>query len=306
MNTASKRMIETVQFKSVRGQVRLDEPMSAHTSWKVGGPAQYFFEPVDEADIARFLAELDPEMPVLWVGLGSNLLVRDGGYRGAVIAGHRGLRELNVTDGRVFAQSGVSCARLSRVANQRGFEGAEFFAGIPGTVGGALRMNAGAFGSETWQYVRQVRVIDRAGDISEESSDRFAVSYRDVGLAEDRWFTGATFSFPGRQGSNGSEVVRSLLEERGRRQPIGQASAGSVFKNPPGDFAARLIEAAGLKGLRLGGASVSTRHANFIVNDERARASDIEELIEKIQQVVFQHHEIRLETEIRIVGTNDG
>lgn len=299
-------MIETVQFKSVRGQVRLDEPMSAHTSWKVGGPAQYFFEPVDEADIARFLAELDPEMPVLWVGLGSNLLVRDGGYRGAVIAGHRGLRELNVTDGRVFAQSGVSCARLSRVANQRGFEGAEFFAGIPGTVGGALRMNAGAFGSETWQYVRQVRVIDRAGDISEESSDRFAVSYRDVSLAEDRWFTGATFSFPGRQGSNGSEVVRSLLEERGRRQPIGQASAGSVFKNPPGDFAARLIEAAGLKGLRLGGASVSTRHANFIVNDERARASDIEELIEKIQQVVFQHHEIRLETEIRIVGTNDG
>lgn len=299
-------MIETVQFKSVRGQVRLDEPMSAHTSWKVGGPAQYFFEPVDEADIARFLAELDPEMPVLWVGLGSNLLVRDGGYRGAVIAGHRGLRELNVTDGRLFAQSGVSCARLSRVANQRGFEGAEFFAGIPGTVGGALRMNAGAFGSETWQYVRQVRVIDRAGDISEESSDRFAVSYRDVSLAEDRWFTGATFSFPGRQGSNGSEVVRSLLEERGRRQPIGQASAGSVFKNPPGDFAARLIEAAGLKGLRLGGASVSTRHANFIVNDERARASDIEELIEKIQQVVFQHHEIRLETEIRIVGTNDG
>lgn len=302
MNTASKRMIETVQFKSVRGQVRLDEPMSAHTSWKVGGPARYFFEPVDEADIAQFLAELDPEMPVLWVGLGSNLLVRDGGYPGAVIAGHRGLRELNVTDSGVFAQSGVSCARLSRVASQRGLEGAEFFAGIPGTVGGALRMNAGAFGSETWQYVRQVRVIDRAGDISEESSDRFAVSYRDVGLAEDRWFIGATFIFPDRQGSDGSEVVRSLLEERGRRQPIGQASAGSVFKNPQGDFAARLIEAAGLKGLRLGGASVSTRHANFIVNDERARASDIEELIEKIQQVVFQHHEIRLETEIRIVG----
>ncbi len=302
MNAIDTKMIDLAQFKSVRGTVRVNESMSAHTSWKVGGPARYFFEPADEADIASFLAELDLDIPVLWIGLGSNLLVRDGGYPGAVIAGHRGLRDLVMTDQGVSAQSGVSCARLSRFANKHCLTGAEFFSGIPGTVGGALRMNAGAFGSETWQHVQKVRLIDRSGKISEESADRFSADYRQVNLDQGRWFTGATFQFEQSEGGNGVAVVRSLLEERGKRQPIGQASAGSVFKNPPGDFAARLIESAGLKGVRSGGASVSLQHANFIVNDQSASAEDIETLITRIQQAVYQYSEIRLETEVRIVG----
>ena len=302
MNAIDTKMIDLAQFKSVRGTVRVNESMSAHTSWKVGGPARYFFEPADEADIACFLAELDLDIPVLWIGLGSNLLVRDGGYPGGVIPGHRGLRDLVMTDQGVSAQSGVSCARLSRFANKHCLTGAEFFSGIPGTVGGALRMNAGAFGSETWQHVQKVRLIDRSGKISEESADRFSADYRQVNLDQGRWFTGATFQFEQSQGANGVAVVRSLLEERGKRQPIGQASAGSVFKNPPGDFAARLIESAGLKGVRSGGASVSLQHANFIVNDQSASAEDIETLITRIQQAVYQHSEIRLETEVRIVG----
>lgn len=296
-------MRQDFEFEGVRGRVRFDESMSQHTSWKVGGPARYFFEPQDEADLGVFLQQLDVALPVLWLGLGSNLLIRDAGFNGVVIAAHRGLRQLWMADAtQIFAEAGVSCARLARFAGQHGVVGAEFMTGIPGTIGGALAMNAGAFGAETWNWVQRVRLIDRRGDVREEDATAFEISYRSVRIPAEQWFTAAYFSFSPRSDAHPGADVRSLLEKRSQTQPIGQSSAGSVFKNPPGDYAARLIEEAGLKGKRHGGACVSDQHANFIVNDRSATAKDIEDLIELIRDEVERRFGVLLDPEVRFVG----
>ena len=296
--TADKQMA----FVGVRGTIRCDEPMSNHTSWKVGGPARYFFEPADRKDLSAFLKGLDPEVPVLWLGLGSNLLVRDGGFDGAVIAAHRGLREIrDLGEGRFAVDAGVSCARFSRFAAKHGWSGGEFLAGVPGTMGGALAMNAGAFGSETWNLIEQVELVNRAGSFQKRPAGSFAVSYRQVDIPPEHWFIAGVFRLSQGRGDEGANV-RSLLEKRSETQPVRQSSAGSVFRNPPNDYAARLIEISGLKGLRIGGAQVSMQHANFIVNDRQACAKDIETLIEKVQTTVADHTGIRLEPEVRFVG----
>ena len=290
-------------FEGVRGAIRCAEPMAEHTSWKVGGPARYFFEPADRDDLTAFLQGLDEEVPILWLGLGSNLLVRDGGFDGAVIATHRGLRALkNLGPGRVLAEAGVSCARFSRFAKKQGWIGAEFLAGVPGTMGGALAMNAGAFGSETWSLVDEVELVDREGAFHRFKAQSFTVSYRKVEIPKGHWFTAGCFQL--REGSEDDEgiTVRSLLEKRTETQPGRQSSAGSVFRNPPDDHAARLIEAAGLKGMRFGGATVSPQHANFIVNDQRASARDIETLIDKVREAVADHAGVVLEPEVQFVG----
>ena len=251
--TADKQMA----FVGVRGTIRCDEPMSNHTSWKVGGPARYFFEAADRKDLSVFLKGLDPEVPVLWLGLGSNLLVRDGGFDGAVIAAHRGLREIkDLGEGRFAVEAGVSCARFSRFSARLGWSGGEFLAGVPGTMGGALAMNAGAFGSETWSLVEEAELVNRAGSFENRPAESFAASYRQVDIPPAHWFTAGVFRL--KQGTGGEDVsVRSLLEKRSNAQPVRQSSAGSVFRNPPNDHAARLIESSGLKGLRIGGAQVS-------------------------------------------------
>lgn len=289
-------------FVGVRGTIRCDEPMSNHTSWKVGGPARYFFEPADRKDLSAFLKGLDPEVPVLWLGLGSNLLVRDGGFDGAVIAAHRGLRELrDLGEGRFVVETGVSCARFSRLSAKLGWSGGEFLAGVPGTMGGALAMNAGAFGSETWSLVEEVELVNRAGRFENRPAGSFAVSYRQVDIPPAHWFTAGVFRLSQGTGSEDASV-RSLLEKRSETQPVRQSSAGSVFRNPPNDHAARLIEISGLKGLRIGGALVSMQHANFIVNDRQACAKDIESLIERVQATVADHTGVRLVPEVRFVG----
>ena len=291
------------EFDRLRGHVRHDEPMARHISWKVGGPARYFFEPLDEEDVADFLRLLPAHTPILWLGLGSNLLVRDGGFNGAVIAAHRGLNTLALSsENTIMAQAGVSCARVARFAGKNQMGGAEFFAGIPGTVGGAIAMNAGAFGSETWQFVESIRLINRAGEISECEPAAFEVSYRAVSISEDVWVASACFSFEPFSALQSRHVIRSLLETRGQSQPVGQPSAGSVFKNPPGDHAARLIERAGHKGKRIGGARISEHHANFIVNDRSGTAKHIEDLIQFIQDDVEKRFDVKLETEVRFVG----
>lgn len=284
-------------------RVRFDEPMSRHTSWHVGGPAEAFFEPDDRADLAAFLQLLPHSMPLCWVGLGSNLLVRDGGIRGAVITLHGALGLLERRgETAVWCEAGVPCARIARQCVRWGLGPAEFFAGIPGTLGGALAMNAGAFGGETWRHVREVEVIDRSGTIRLRQAGEYRVSYRHVEPpAADEAFLGATLQFEQRAADE-HDSIRDLLVERKRKQPIGEWSCGSVFTNPPGDHAARLIEAAGLKGLRIGGALVSPKHANFIVNEGEARAADLEQLIGEVRDTVWQRFGIRLETEVRIVG----
>jgi UDP-N-acetylmuramate dehydrogenase len=284
-------------------RVRRDEPLSRHTSWHVGGPAEVFFNPRDRADLAAFLRSLPAQVPITWIGLGSNLLVRDGGLRGIVISMHGTLDALErLSQTVVRAGAGVACARIARQCIKWGLGPAQFFAGIPGTLGGALAMNAGAFGGETWTHVRSVETIDRAGRTQLRAAAEYQVSYRHViAPVPDEWFIAADLTFEHRPAAHAGEV-RMLLERRKASQPIGEWSCGSVFTNPPGDHAARLIEAAGLKGFRLGGASVSAKHANFIINHGEATAADLEALIAHVRQTVRQVHGVELHPEVRIVG----
>jgi UDP-N-acetylmuramate dehydrogenase len=284
-------------------RVRRAEPMSRHTSWHVGGPAEVFFNPRDRADLASFLRTLAPDVPIHWVGLGSNLLVRDGGLPGVVISTHGTLDTLaRVSETTVRAEAGVACARIARQCIKWGLGPAEFFAGIPGTLGGALAMNAGAFGGETWRHVTALETIDRSGRSHRRAPSEYAVAYREVQPpVADEWFLGADLSFERRPGALQDEV-RELLERRKATQPIGEWSCGSVFTNPPGDHAARLIEAAGLKGFRIGDASVSQKHANFIINHGRASAADLERLIGHVRDEVARVHGVSLHPEVRIVG----
>ena len=284
-------------------RVRQREPLSRHTSWHVGGPAEVFFNPRDRADLAAFLRALPDDVPIYWIGLGSNLLVRDGGLPGVVISTHGTLDSLErLSDTTVRGEAGVACARIARQCIKWGLGPAEFFAGIPGTLGGALAMNAGAFGGETWRYVTEVETIDRHGAEHVRPAGDYRVGYRKVEppVAEE-WFLSATLSFEQRPGAH-LEEVQKLLARRKETQPIGEWSCGSVFTNPPGDHAARLIEAAGLKGYRVGDASVSSKHANFIINHGTARAADLERLIEHVRSTVERVHGVRLHPEVRIVG----
>ncbi len=284
-------------------RVRREEPLSRHTSWHVGGPAEVFFNPRDRADLSAFLRTVPAAEPIQWIGLGSNLLVRDGGIRGVVISTHGTLDALErLSATTVRAEAGVACARIARQCLKWGLGPAEFFAGIPGTLGGALAMNAGAFGGETWQHVRQVETIDRRGALHARAAAEYRVSYRHVEApAPEEWFLGAELTFEARPSAQRAQVA-ALLARRKATQPIGEWSCGSVFTNPPGDHAARLIEAAGLKGFRIGDASVSQKHANFIINHGQASAQDLEQLIRHVRDTVARLHGVTLEPEVRIVG----
>lgn len=292
-----------LEINGLRGELLEKEPLARHTTWRVGGPARHFYRPADSADLQRFLHQLPADEPLLWLGLGSNLLVRDGGFPGTVIATSGRLQGLSrVGDGLIRAEAGASCAAVARFAARAGLVGLEFLAGIPGTLGGALAMNAGAFGGETWAQVRRVETLDRHGVVRERLPDEFQVGYRTVGGPAGEWFLAALLALEPGDVEQAQQRIRSLLERRNRAQPIGLPSCGSVFRNPAGDHAARLIEAAGLKGLGRGGAQVSEKHANFIINTGGAKAADIEGLIEQVRDRVLQTSGIALQTEVRIVG----
>jgi UDP-N-acetylmuramate dehydrogenase len=286
----------------VRGEVRVNEPMSKHTSWRVGGPAESYFVPNSVEDLSQFLASLHRDIPVFWFGVGSNLLVRDGGIPGVVIAASKILRDLVRIDHlSVRAGAGLPCTQLARQCIRWGLGPSEFFAGIPGTVGGALAMNAGAHGGETWERVESVRTIDRDGVIHERGPNEYTVGYRSVTGPSNEWFIEATFRFEP-DVTPSKDVMDEMLDRRKKTQPLGLPSCGSVFRNPPGDYAARLIEQAGLKGFAIGGAEVSEKHANFIINRADATATDVEELIEHVRQKVIEVHGVELVHEVRIVG----
>ncbi|MEO1767477.1 UDP-N-acetylmuramate dehydrogenase [Thiobacter aerophilum] len=293
----------------MRGRLLIDEPMARHVSWRAGGRAARAYVPADLADLRAFLAALPATEPVLFVGLGSNLLVRDGGFRGTVILTHGALKEVRMDAGRIYAEAGVAAPKLARFAARHGYQGAEFLAGIPGTVGGALAMNAGCYGAETWQLVDEVLTLDRRGTLRRRNPNDFEIGYRHValrgapsGAASEEWFVAAWFTARAGEGAAAQQRIKALLEKRIATQPLNLPNAGSVFRNPPGDFAARLIEACGLKGRRIGGAQVSGKHANFIVNLGQATAADIEALIELVQATVAGETGITLEPEVRIVG----
>ncbi len=300
-------MVEPRNFTGLRGVLTLNAPLAPHTSWRAGGHADVAYVPADRDDLALFLRQLPIFESVTVLGLGSNTLVRDGGVRGAVVLLHNPGGMLAVADGLVYAEAGVACPKLARFAARHGCAGAEFLAGIPGTVGGALAMNAGCYGGETWAQVAKVELATRDGGFVIRTPADYAVGYRSVkradGRAADGIFTAAWFRFAPGDGDAARARIRELLARRLGSQPLDQPNAGSVFRNPPGDHAARLIESAGLKGFSIGGARVSDKHANFIVNAERqASAADIERLIEHVQQVVATRTGFTLEREVRIIG----
>jgi UDP-N-acetylmuramate dehydrogenase len=287
----------------LRGELRHDEPMARHTSWRVGGPARSFYTPADLDDLAEFLAGLPAGEELFWIGLGSNLLVRDGGIPGTVIASFGGMNDLRMLEERTLrAEAGVSCAKVARFMTRHGLTGGEFLAGIPGSMGGALAMNAGAWGGETWRHVVAVETIDRHGERRLRKPEDYEIGYRHVQGPADEWFIAAQLRFEPGDGAAAQARIKELLERRAATQPTNQPSCGSVFRNPPGDHAARLIEACGLKGHCIGKACVSEKHANFIINTGGARAADIEALIGHVRDTVEREHGVRLIPEVRIVG----
>jgi UDP-N-acetylmuramate dehydrogenase len=302
-------MSDALRLQGLRGDLRAHEPMARHVSWRAGGAAARFYAPADLDDLQLFLAQLPPREPLLFVGLGSNLLVRDGGFPGTVVLMHASGRHPERIAGHLYADAGVAAPKVARFAARHDLAGGEFLAGIPGTVGGALAMNAGCYGGETWEIVGRAVTIDRQGRLRTRARKEFDVGYRHCALraggriGEDEWFAGAWFDLAPGDGAASRARIREFLERRIATQPLSSPNAGSVFRNPPGDHAARLIEACGLKGLAHGGAQVSDKHANFIVNPgRRASAADIEGLIQDVRQRVAERTGVDLVPEVRIVG----
>ncbi len=306
-------------FTGLRGELRMNEAMSRHVSWRAGGLVDRAYVPADLDDLAAFMRGLPNGEAVYLVGLGSNLLVRDGGLRGTVVLMHGALKRLRVEQRKsvlidvtgdseetslVYAEAGVASPKVARFAANHNLVGAEFLAGIPGTIGGALAMNAGCYGAETWQFVAQVLTVDRSGRLHERTKAEFDIGYRHVAPNSPReeWFAAAWFRLPKGDGEASRARIKELLARRIASQPLNMPNAGSVFRNPPGDYAARLIEASGLKRLRIGGAEVSAKHANFIVNTGGATAADIESLIEKVRETVLVKQGVALIPEVRIIG----
>ena len=289
--------------EKLRGELKYMESMANHTSWHAGGRAEFFYKVADLDDLCSLLSCLPEDIPVLWLGLGSNLLVRDGGLKGMVIAIAGVLDELELTaTGQLHAGAGVSCPKVARFSANAGFSGAEFLAGIPGTMGGALVMNAGAFGSETWDLVTSVEMLDRNGKRCERGKEDFVIGYRHVELNDNEWFINCKLNLVRGGVDECENRIRTLLAQRAATQPIGQFSCGSVFRNPPNDYAARLIEFCGLKGKRIGDACISEKHANFIINQGSATATDIENLILYARDTVRQRCDVELIPEVRIIG----
>ncbi|MCK5828714.1 MAG: UDP-N-acetylmuramate dehydrogenase [Methylococcales bacterium] len=285
------------------GSLLKNEPLAKYTSWRVGGPADQMYLPENKQDLIDFLATLPKHENIFWLGLGSNLLVRDGGVKGTVINTRGRLKVMQLIDStKVYVEAGVACPHVARFCTDLGLSGAEFLAGIPGTIGGALKMNAGAFGGETWNIVDRLEMVNSNGHVTNRGTDQFEVAYRTVKGIKNEWFLSVILTLKKGETQISQQKIKTLLEQRSLTQPTNKPTCGSVFKNPPGDYAARLIESCNLKGYALGGACVSKKHANFIENTGQATAADIEKLIEHIQQQVKQLHDINLHTEVCRVG----
>ena len=300
-------MSETRHMTVLRGELKLDEPMARHVSWRAGGKVARVYRPADSDDLCAYLRQLPADEKICFIGLGSNTLVRDGGVRGAVIVMHNPGAALAVADSLIYADAGLASPKLARFAAMRGCADAEFLAGIPGTIGGALAMNAGCYGGETWRHVARVETLDRRGEFAVSGPADYVIGYRSVhtrdGAAVPAIFTAAWFRFPEGDSVQARARIKELLRQRIATQPLALPNAGSVFRNPPGDHAARLIEACGLKGHALGAARVSEQHANFIVNPGgHATAADIEALIALVRATVAAKTGVDLEAEVRIVG----
>jgi len=290
----------------VRGTMQMNASLTRFNTWGLSGQAECLFQPYDLDDLSHFLQETESSVPITYLGLGSNVLIRDGGVAGVVIVTHGCLNKMQeLKHDQCYVEAGVACAKLAKFSVSKNLTGVEFMAGIPGTIGGALAMNAGAFGGQTWDYVSSVKVINRRGEIHSRSTQDYQVGYRSVSIPENEYFVAATFQLAEKKAQASAISIKELLKRRSQSQPIGKKNCGSVFKNPDNGYAAELIERCGLKGYRIGGASISDKHANFINNDDHASADDIEQLINLAQQKVFENFAVQLEPEVRIIGRKE-
>ncbi len=288
---------------TLRGELKENLPLSQWNTWRVGGLAKYAYFPADIADLAVFLKQQSVAEKFLFLGLGSNTLIPDQGIDATVIITQGCLKQLTILeDGFLRAEAGLACAQVARFAARAGYQGAEFLAGIPGTIGGALTMNAGCFGQQTWEQIAAVEVVDRYGVIRMRRPEEYEIHYREVKKPEEEWFIAAHFKFAPGDKEKALAKIKDLLDQRAASQPTGKPCCGSVFRNPKGDFSGRLIEASGLKGLTLGGAQVSTKHANFIINTGQASAKDISDLIQAVQAEVLRQQGVLLQLEVHVLG----
>ncbi len=292
------------RMPKLRGRLLANEPLAPVTWFRVGGPAQALFLPESEDDLAYFLSHLRADIPVTVVGLGSNLIVRDGGVPGVVIRLGRGFNEITVDGTRVHAGAAVPDVKVARAAQDAGIAGLAFYRGVPGAIGGALRMNAGAYGGETKDVLVYANAVTRGGDLVTFSNAEMGFSYRHCGVADDHIFTSALFQ--GRSGDRATIAAEmdKITEAREATQPIKSRTGGSTFKNPPGQKAWQLIDAASCRGLKIGDAQVSELHCNFLINLGDATAADIETLGETVRRRVKENSGIDLEWEIKRIGVN--
>lgn len=306
----------------LKGEQLFNEILAPNTSWHIGGPADRYYSPYDLEDLQAFLKQLPPEEPITWLGLGSNVLIADEGIRGTVI--HTlGMKSQvqQISENIIRAEAGIPCAKVSKFCAKHNLKGGEFFSGIPGTIGGALAMNAGAFGGETWPCVSKVEVINRFGEIITRSKDEYEIAYRSVRRkttlghpenilethteASEEWFVAGHFQFEAGDAEESTAAIKALLKKRNNTQPIGVFSCGSVFKNPQGAYVGQLIEKSGLKRYKIGGAEISTKHGNFIINTGNATAKDVLALMRYIVEKIYADHNILLESEVRVLGYPD-
>ena len=291
------------------GVIEYDHSIKKYNSWRVGGNVKCCYWPADLDDMIRFIRHLPTSENIILLGLGSNVLFQDKTLDATVIMTTKSLNKYKrLGDGVYSFEAGVSCAKAAKVLARDGIDSGAFFAGIPGTIGGALRMNAGAFGGETWRHVAFVDFLHRDGEVERIDATDFEIGYREVSLPSLGWFLSANFTFPTSKKSEDTLSISELLKKRSESQPIGSFNCGSVFKNPRGGYAAEYIESCGLKGRRIGGAVISPKHANFIINEDNASADDIINLINLIKTEVLQKHNVMLETEVKIYlsgGLND-
>jgi UDP-N-acetylmuramate dehydrogenase len=290
------------RMPKLRGRLLGNQPIAELTWFRVGGPAQVLFMPEDEADLSYFLSNLPDEIAVTVVGLGSNLIVRDGGVPGAVIRLGRGFNEIAIEGLNVRAGTAVPDVKVARAAQEAGIAGLSFMRGIPGGIGGALRMNGGAYGRETKDALIEARAVDRQGRVHVLKNADMGFSYRHCGAPEDYIFTQALFA--GQRGDPAliAAEMEKITESREATQPVKSRTGGSTFKNPPGQKAWQLIDAAGCRGLRVGGAQVSEMHCNFLINLGGATAADIETLGETVRRRVKENSGVALEWEIKRLG----
>ncbi len=287
-----------------KGEIKLSQPLASFTTFRIGGPADYYLEPFDKDDVVSLIKYLQVNaFPFMIIGNASNLLISDEGYHGAVINLECALEDVRREGDFVVTEAGVHLAKFVDFCVQRGLGGVEMLAGIPGTIGGAVIMNAGAYGGEIADYLVAVEVL-REGDVVWIKKEEGGFTYRRSGFSRDVVLS-ARFQLLQTDKAELMRVRRELLIKRNLAQPVNYPNAGSIFKNPSGTYAAKLIEAAGLKGLRRGGAQISERHGNFIVNTGNAKATDVLELIHEAQQAVFKKFNIKLELEVKLIGFNE-